>query len=421
MRQACAIPLHAALLLLLAASATARGEDGRPGETEANALLDCGEPVATLDAGGRVRSLAFSPDGTLLAAATCGTRTGWCVFEVAGRGRRIAGGDLPHGGNLVRFDGAGESLLVSSCDENLLRGPQRSGAAQVQSVRRGFETLFTGTFQGPMEGADLSPDGARLALGSHPLKVLDGSDRFSERSCPRELGGPAAFSPDGTFLVCLPANEVLVATAADPVRVVHRYAQAGVQLMDFSPDGRWLATGCLNGRLVLTDLRAGPREAFLCRYPNTMSSLAVSDAGGMCAMGFIDGSLHVRALRPPFAEMADIRPLEGLRGPDVRVVVAGLAFSPDGRYLAGTATSYGVQRVDALSTRETRSRKDVFLLAVGAGFAPCRALPIPRETTVSVFMGNYATTAAAVAFSRDGRAFAVGDEKGAIRLFRLPG
>jgi WD40 repeat protein len=220
--------------------------------------------------------------------------------------------------------------------------------------------------------------------------------------------------------VCLPGNEVRIASFGSAIRLVHRYPQPAAESFAFSPDGRLLATGCKNCTVIVTDLEAGPGQVFIHRYDCSMSSLAISPAGGILAMGFIDGLIHVRGLKPPFEETREVRPLAGLWDPAERVRILDLTFSPDGRFLAGMASAERESRIDDRSVRVVGKRKAVFLLSVAEGYAASRRVPVDSASSEPEFPLRD-TEHPLFAFSRDSGILAVGDEAGKIHLFRLPG
>jgi WD40 repeat protein len=166
MRVAKLLGIGAAIAILLVAA----GHSGQVG-------LSQGQPVRTLSGHtGSVRSVAFSPDGRLLASGSCGQRDSrdFCIqgeiklWDVAsGREVRSLTGHT-NWVYSVAFSPDGRLLASGSADETIKLWEVASGS-EVRTLSGHTNTVYSVAF---------SPDGRLLASGSGDatIKLWDISD-----------------------------------------------------------------------------------------------------------------------------------------------------------------------------------------------------------------------------------------------------
>jgi WD40 repeat protein len=252
--------------------------------------------------GGRIRALAFSPDGRLLASA-------------AGRGRRITLWDLAGGAKkrLCGHSAPVRRLVFAPCGDQLasldIHGHVRLWGAT------------TGESLGPVVeyGAYLTynlafaPDGKALAtFGMYYDGRGDQIIVWDLSSC--------------QALTSLPPSRELISPC-----------------MGFAPDGRTLATGGYNGRVQLWDLAGNRMIATLPQRRKFINHLAFSPDGRILAV-----ALGWTAVLWDVARAEELRRLLGKHAGTVWSV----AFTPDGQTLMTGSTDGTVKLWDVATGRE---------------------------------------------------------------------
>ncbi|TMR95945.1 serine/threonine-protein kinase [Nonomuraea basaltis] len=192
-----------------------------------------GKPVTSIDAGGDVLAVALSPEGDLLATA---------------RGRTLETWGVRSGRRLRVYEGAGDLALAFSPD-----GTTLAAGASLLDLRTGKVTpldLRTAAAAGAPAPAALafSPDGRTLAFGLDGGRVLLWDVREAERLGTIKTGTSEVdelrFSPDGGLLAIDAAR-----TSLWDVRTLREVGQVGswVAGLAFSQDGKRLRGVALDG------------------------------------------------------------------------------------------------------------------------------------------------------------------------------
>ena len=271
--------------------------DGNVSETYSSLTESSPYEVATLEGHTEgVSSVAFSPDGTLLAS----------------------GSDF--------FYPAPREMLVRLWDV----------ASQREVARLEGHTWF-------VRSVAFSPDGTLLASGSDELKLWNVATR--EEIANLYGGAYVAFSPDGATLAAGGGSTDVVYLWDVPTREL--VATLGgyewqINAVAFSPDGTLLATGSGHeiegeGAVKLWDVESQSNIAiFELSYGAT--SVAFSPDGATLAAGVDDGTARLWDV----ARRIEIATLEGLRA------ISSVAFSPDGTILASTDINVKLWNVGTL-------------------------------------------------------------------------
>ena len=259
-----------------------------------------GRPVSARLTGptGAVNSVAFSRDGTTLAAGNAdGTVRLWDVATH----RQIATLTGPGGPvTSVAFSRDGTTLAAGNADGTIWLWDV--------TTHRQIRGPLTGP-TGPVNSVAFSPDGTTLAAGN-----ADGTIRLWDVVSRRPISGPPTSHKSPVFGVA------------------------------FGPGGTTLASGNHDGTVWLWDLVNGSCTGGpLISDPSRATSVTFSPDGTTLAAGNADGTIRSwdAATGSPIG-----RPLTGPAGP-----VTSVAFSPDSTTLASASPDHTVRVWDLATSR----------------------------------------------------------------------
>ncbi|WP_020137133.1 helix-turn-helix domain-containing protein [Streptomyces sp. 351MFTsu5.1] len=415
--------------------------------------------TAVLTAPGKVRSVAFSPDGRMLAAAVVGAAGGAVrVWDVAAR-RVVAGltTDVPL--RAVAYAPDGRTLASAGSD------------GTITLWRAGGSHDRVATFRGHRDAVNAlaySPDGRTLASGGsdhtvrlwdtvrhRPLAVLAGHSA--------EVLG-VAFAPDGRTLASGGADRVV--RLWDPARLRSTAALTGisddVNAVAFTPDSTTVIGAAGDGAVRLWDVRGHRITTLLSGHTDYVLGVAAGPGGTLLATAGFDESVVLWDLgrsaltARPFTEVwhaafspdgrtlaaadadhtvrlwdvAGRRQLAVLRGHTGAVF--SVAFAPDGRTLASAGSGGSVRLWDVAGRRQLAVLRGHTGAVFSVAFAPdgrtlatagldgtVRLWDAARGTPLATLLGH-TDFVNAVAFSPDGRTLASASDDLTVRLWDVP-
>jgi WD40 repeat protein len=332
---------------------------------------------------GVVTALAYSPDGTMLAAGYSGGAIR--LWNLASH-QTISAATWGATPLALAFTGGGKQLEVADAGAvgtwNL--------ASQARIALRPFASAAQGS------AVALSADGRTVATGG-----ADGTVRLWDAATRQEIGAPlssdakpvaaVAFNPDGTLVAAASSdgNVQLWNTASQQVAgpaLVPNGAEVGA--LAFSPDGKLLATGGQDGAARLWDVATGSQVGSTMATGDAVSVLTFGTGGTTLATAESDGATELWDVATQ-AQTGAALTVPGSAG------VSALAFSP------GT---------DALATGNGNGRIQLWN---PAGF---------HQQAAPLAVGPVGVAAAAAghtpaAFSADGRLLATSNGRGTVRVW----
>jgi WD40 repeat protein len=275
------------------------------------------EPVVTLDAHGRrAQAVAFTSDGSYL--LSCGQDG--CIRLWRPPGFRAVGVLAGHAKsvNTLALSGDGTHLASGSSDHTV-----RLWSLPDRRVIRTFERQFEAAF---------SPDGSQLAT----LSAFDGmtlwraatGDMLATLPAPEARLYCLAYAPDGQSLLVGGTSAIHRVNLRDPLDVLSLKAhRTAIAALCASPDGALMASVGVEGMLRLWSTETWREVASLPMRSKGATQLAFEPKGTMIAVSVDHAVLLYRVADGALQERIEV-PVKG---------VYGVAFSPDGRYLACAA------------------------------------------------------------------------------------
>ena len=277
-----------------------------------------------------VSAVSFNPDSQLLAIAA---------------GSVVAVADVKRGVETSRYTHDATVYSVAfSPDGNLVAAGSADGSALVLAASTG-KIVSSLHEDGPVVAVAFDPKGPMVATGSS-----DGTARVFEASSGHELwrtspGAPVvsvAFSPDGRMVAI--GSQDAIAKVFDTA-TGHQISQmphdAAVFKVAFSPDGRYIATGSADGTARVFNAMNG-QEISRAFHGDAVYGVAFSPDSRYVATASVDNTARV-------FKTANGEEVSKLAHADS---VNAVAFSPDGRYVATASKDKTARVFDAKTGRE---------------------------------------------------------------------
>ena len=300
-----------------------------------------GTALLTLSgATGQTLSAVFSPDGSMVAAAS-----------LDGRARLF---DATSGDLRATLEGHTDEVysVAFSPDSRRLVTASADRTARVWDTATGAGTAVLDGHADVVYEASFSADGSRVVTASADgtARVWDAATggQVATLSGHREAVYSAVFSPDGTLVATGGQDDTVMVWDPTTGNVVYMLQghTADVQTVAFSPDGTLLVSAGDDGTVIVWDVASGTPLHTLSGHMGKVWMAVFSPDGTLVLSGGMDGS--VRLWRVDDGSPMDIDKAH-------IADVYGVAFNPDGsRYVAasldGTASVWGVASHALLAT-----------------------------------------------------------------------
>lgn len=428
--------------------------------------VETGSKLFDMETVNNVRTLDFSPDGTLLASAASGIYANFANARLwdAMTGRELTGFAAEVAATDVAFSADGARVATAGGDETVRIWSTRGGSNDLSfehgSGLMAFEftpdgrslvsagdlgarvwgldgqsstelSYSTAGARGGMYAADLSPDGRVLVTG-HPnrVAVLWDVARGDARARLEHEGAvwSVAFAPDGLTVASGGDDGTASIWAAEDGRRLHRLAHDDtVTAVAFSPDGARLATASLDRSVRIWDVATGTE---LLRLEHDLEALAVTYTpdGAKLAVHVVEN--WGQPWEVGQIQLWDAHTNE--RGPTLPhdELVYSVEPSPDGRWLVTASRDRLVSLWD-VETGEpvlrlalngpahgaSFSADSQWLVTWGAWDGPARVFEVETGREVARFSHGDTATIQNAGFSPDGSRVGTAGDDGTVRVW----
>ena len=265
---------------------------------------------------GEVNGLASSPDGTILASAgDDGTIAFWDAATGAAKGRFPA---HTRQAFQVAFSVDGQRMATCGNEPGVKIWTVSDHAllCEIPSGGRALECLAVSVHDDLAFGAE----GGIVTLTKMPTTVGEVPQLRTMSDGSIEHCSAVAFSPDGRFLAAGRINGKVIVEAVDPALTDLReefLLSDAVNSLSFSADGRSIGAGALDGAVSLLNLRIGDENGYRLTVHDSISDLAGNPldgdgdgvAGGTWRSDSVSNSPFTMAEHPSDGETHQINPV----------------------------------------------------------------------------------------------------------------
>jgi len=381
------------------------------------------------------RDIRWSPDGDYLFYSTQDVQEGMLVYYATYDQIKDQGDLAPIPFPAGFWDGVDLShrlfpaLRPGMADREQPAIPVQMVKSDAADIK--FNQIGSLSQSGSVYDLDISPDGARLAVGAGNLLTI--WDLASQKMAHvfdlalnkhTEAITGTKFAPDGQYLASCSADESVRVWKLDyfaPKFNMNEHAMP-VLTLKYSPDGNALATGSADGDIILWRTSNGGIYRKLIGHVMPVYEVAYTPDGQKLISGSADKTVRVWEVNTGNV----LHILEGHHAP-----VSGVAVSPDGRYAAssswdGTVRVWNIETGDLLhilKSSEAPVSAVLFSPAGGILLAGSEDGSISVWETASFelveIIDDQDSAVLSFSFSPDGKTLAAGYDDGKVILWEI--
>lgn len=261
-----------------------------------------------------IRSISFSPDGTLLASGSADNQIK--LWDLYGRELQVFKGH-EEAVRSISFSPDGKSLISASLDCTMRLWQIES---RTQQVLQGHSAA--------VRSVTFSPDGQRIASGSldDQIKIWDRQGHEIQAIAGENDILSVSFSPDGNSLLVGSGDSAIslwsIRDRQHQLQQTFTGHSTAVWTVDFSPDGQKIVSGSSDKSVKLWHID-GTELATLKGHKSTVWTVKFSPDGQTIASGSGDDTIKLWSL-----DGSELQTLHGHRS-----AVWSICFSPDGAYI----------------------------------------------------------------------------------------